>query len=38
MDTMDQMEYMVRRMVGKTLTYKRLPTGAFFDSRKDEVA
>ena len=26
MDTMDQMEYMVRRMVGKTLTYKRLPT------------
>lgn len=26
MDTMDQMEYMVRLMVGKTPTYKRLPT------------
>ena len=26
MDTMDQMEYMVRRMLGKTHTYRTLPT------------
>ena len=26
MDTMDQMKYMVRRMLGKTLTYRTLAT------------